>query len=107
MRYDELRAKGNICEICGKEILPDSKKHYRKGFCSSCVDLYLLERRNYFKVKAINYLGGKCSKCNRIVCLSAFDFHHYSNDKENSIGYLVSLGNWNRLQLELDWFAPS
>lgn len=102
MRYDQLKKKGEVCIICQEEILSNSAKNYRKGICSGCIDGFFLEQRNYFKVKAIEYLGGSCQKCGYNKCLSAFDFHHKSDDKELSPGYLISTFNWERIQKELD-----
>ena len=54
------------------------------------------------KIRAVEYLGGKCIKCGYDECVEALDFHHLdASSKEFSIS-----GNFNRswdsIRLELD-----
>jgi len=80
------------CELCGKK----SKKRL-------CVKHWVQVRRYRFKIAAIMYLGGKCSKCgdNNIAVL---EFHHYdnkNNKKEFVIGNHINI-SWKKIKKELD-----
>jgi hypothetical protein len=82
------------------------KPEYRAR-CDKCQKIYLHKIRtsdNYKKLRnirrkkellrrkqwAVNYLGGKCKKCNYDKCLSALTFHHKNPDeKEYEIGQMM------------------
>lgn len=52
-----------------------------------------LRREN--KLKAIEYLGGRCAHCKQIFPTCVYDFHHIDPlTKEKSIGLLLS-NNWS------------
>jgi hypothetical protein len=54
------------------------------------------------KVRAVEYLGGKCSICGYNKCMAALDFHHKNgDDKYMSIGKLL-IRSWDTIQKELD-----
>lgn len=55
------------------------------------------------KLQAIEYMGGKCSKCGYNKCPSALCFHHKNQlDKEIDIGTYSGIIPWNILKVELD-----
>lgn len=72
------------CGVCGNEI----KNNYRnRTRCGSCV---VKIRRIKQKSKAIEYLGGGCSKCGYSRSYSALEFHHIDpKEKEFSIGKVI------------------
>ena len=61
------------------------------------------ERRVKNKLKAIEYLGGKCCDCGIISKYRGiYDFHHKDpRDKEHDPGSLMHY-SWNRISKELD-----
>lgn len=91
-----IKEKNINCNICGKS-LGENKKNNTK--CNTCVTRI---RRYRIKKKAINYLGGKCSKCGYDEHLAALTFHHTDDSKEFNISKLMHSISWEELKLELD-----
>lgn len=111
------------CSKCNQEKDIDLfVKNYRKlgaytNRCKSCRTEYqreysarnLLEinkkskiRRDARKLRAIQYLGGKCNHCQQVVHPAAFDFHHVDpTTKDIEIGNLMTLSDENVFK-ELD-----
>ena len=52
------------------------------------------------KIRAINYLGGKCEKCGNKNIFHLSFHHEYPEEKENNIRYLTR-GSWEKLVVEL------
>ena len=60
------------------------------------------ESKRLRKVKAIEYLGGKCNTCNNSYHPAIFEFHHLDpSTKEKDPSKMLSL-SWERLSAELD-----
>ena len=96
------------CKKCGEEKLLTSftknkqSKCGREHQCQSCRTNEINERRRTNKLKAIDYLGGKCCVCNGVFKPAVFDFHHIdSSKKESNPGNLMGR-KWERLREELD-----
>ncbi len=54
------------------------------------------------KRKAVDYLGGKCSKCGYKKCLAVLDFHHRDpKTKAFNVSWGI-LYSWERVKAELD-----
>lgn len=86
--------------------------------CSECFSKYLSklrkEKRNYYtrykkkcaekkKLKAIEYLGGKCEKCGYKKCKRALTFHHRERKlKEGNLSLMFQNYNWEKIRKELD-----
>lgn len=80
---------------------------------SSLVKLRMGTRREYFrmavaefrrqmKIKAVDYLGGKCIKCGYFKCMAAMEFHHRDPSQKD---FRISNGRsikWERVVKELD-----
>lgn len=78
------------CSICNKEF-----KH--KGTrCNTCVSRI---RRYINKKKAVELLGGKCSKCDYNSHLSALQFHHL-HSKDFNIGRFGN-AKWSKIESEI------
>lgn len=70
-----------------------------------------LKKRNYsrvktfrqkMKIRAVEYLGGKCGKCGYNKCIWALEFHHRNtNEKEFSISEYSTL-SWNKIKNEVE-----
>lgn len=91
-----VKIKYTTCCICEKE-LTDNKKN--RSVCGAC---NIRIRRYRIKKKSVEYLGGKCSKCNYDESLAALEFHHKDpNTKEFNIS-INSNKSWNIIKNELD-----
>ncbi len=61
-----------------------------------------LKRRTLIKNKAVDYKGGKCSKCNYNRCVSALEFHHLNPlNKDFTISKFLNF-SWEKIKNELD-----
>lgn len=87
----------NICRICEKVYPAGHQQH--KSICNAC--RVTLSRQNK-KIKAVEYMGGKCIICNYDKCISALHFHHIDpNEKE--FGFSSNLTkSFDILKKELD-----
>lgn len=64
--------------------------------------VYVTERRRKLKELAIEYKGGKCTRCNYNKSKSALEFHHLDpSEKEFGIGS-GDTKSWQKLKLELE-----
>lgn len=70
-----------LCNSCGVEksindfyIQKDRKCRFHE--CKECLKKRQKNRVEAHKKKAVDLLGGKCSKCGYNECLAALDFHH-------------------------------
>jgi hypothetical protein len=65
--------------------------------------IYATIRTNKRKIKAIEYLGGKCKECGIIVHPAIFQFHHRDpNTKEASWNRKLRYYPWEKIRRELD-----
>lgn len=113
------------CYICNKSIYVRPCRQNGHNVCSySCRNKYFSgeksfvwkggkrnstriresdkERRLRYKIRAIEYLGGKCCNCGYSNCAAALDFHHMNPfDKDHNIKD-ISTGSWEKIKKELD-----
>lgn len=69
--------------------------------CRVCTVLRNKERRQDFKKRCVEYLGGKCESCGYCKCQTAFDFHHKdSTQKDFDISKMT--GHFDIVKKELD-----
>lgn len=89
------RAKHIIhsCKYCG-DAVPDL---YGK-VCKKC---YHKRYRLKLKIKAINFLGGKCNICNWSGHVAAFTFHHINPDEKDFEICGTNMKTWPALEKEL------
>jgi hypothetical protein len=95
--------KPYLCKHCG-ETEPEKffQQNKMKSCCLKCHTLYVHQKQRELKVKAIEYLGGKCKKCGYVGISAVYDFHHRDpGDKDFSWGNRRT-SNWENLKLELD-----
>ena len=70
--------------------------------CRQCAVDAVDKRRKAIKLRAIEYLGGKCLECGYSKCPAALEFHHRDpTQKDFGIGSGSALG-WGKIQTELD-----
>jgi 5-methylcytosine-specific restriction endonuclease McrA len=83
---ETLIKEEKFCPRCTKN-LPRSEFYNRRNgkgnstYCKPCSNNHTLERQRAFKVKCVEYKGGKCESCGYDKCISALEFHHV-NPKE-------------------------
>lgn len=81
------------CTICGNV---SGKKSTRCGTCHTRV------RRYIAKLKAIEYLGGKCMSCSYQGNIAAFEFHHRNEEEKEFILSGCAHRSWEDIKKELD-----
>lgn len=71
--------------------------------CKKCAAEAVTLRRRRIKLKAVEYLGGKCSVCGYNKCIDALEFHHKDpTQKDFGISQYGATHSWNKLKKELD-----
>jgi len=71
--------------------------------CFKCNMESVAKRRKKIKEKAIEYLGGKCSKCGYSKCSRALEFHHINpEEKDFGLSQKGLTRAWERTRKELD-----
>ena len=71
--------------------------------CKKCAAEAVTLRRRRIKLKAVEYLGGKCSCCGYNKCIDALEFHHKDpTQKDFGISARGFSKAWIRIQEELD-----
>ena len=95
-----------ICNICHKE--KEESEFYKKGkdrfqaYCKSCFNNYCMARWTRRKKDAINYKGGKCSKCGYDKYYQVLEFHHLDPFKKDLDWGKMRLTSWAKIKEELD-----
>src|ERR1035437_9360436 len=77
---NQEKSKQTNCKLCKNAIKNNDRNRSR---CSSCNTRI---RRYRAKMAAVKYKGGCCIRCGWSGPVAAFEFHHYNDDKEFSIG---------------------
>ena len=88
-----------ICKFCDRVFEFDRSKGHRKNCCNGC-NTKIRRVRN--KLKAIKYLGGKCSRCGFNDHPSALEFHHKTEEKNINIGMVANKSWKNIIKPELE-----
>ena len=102
--YGEYR----FCPRCKKECLT-TNFYQRRGkanssvYCKSCTTDQTLERMRNFKIKCVEYKGGKCIECGYDSYYGALEFHHLNpKEKDFEISKLRGLTFNEKVTNELD-----
>ena len=92
------RTKILECSRCTKTYIYTRQGYHNSKLCSPChITLY----RQYLKVKAVEYKGGKCQLCGYSKCIAALEFHHRDpNQKEFSLSKVIR--SFEKMKKELD-----
>lgn len=73
-----------------------------RPYCPTCENKRILSYSRQLKLKAVHYLGGKCSICGYCKSMRSLTFHHKDpSQKDFSIGKHKNL-QWETVRLELD-----
>lgn len=97
-----------IKEICKHHGLTNFRIHidgqgFRHRRCKQCRTDAVQKRRYTVKIKAIEYLGGKCNRCGYNKCPGALDFHHKDPNKKNfSISRNGVTRAWEKVKKEIE-----
>ncbi len=93
----KFKTTNTHCNVCKKEITNN------KGNRSRCQPCNTNLRRYRVKKMAVDYLGGKCKKCDWSGDISGYDFHHIDRDKDFGLtGVNLANRKWNVVKKELD-----
>lgn len=93
------------CQWCGEKLDKASYKGREKKFCSvACKNTKnVTDWRKRTKLRAVEYLGGKCQRCGYNKCVGALIFHHKdTTKKEFSISHSGRIRAWDRIKKEID-----
>lgn len=92
------------CKVHGNTIYKEySEGNNKKCFrCLECRAESTKKIYNYKKQKAVNHLGGKCSKCGYNKCLNALDFHHLDPLKKDIAPAKVLSRSWDNILKEIN-----
>jgi hypothetical protein len=78
-----------------------SKEYHKKN--KETIKLSLRERRKRNKLRAIEYLGGRCSACEGVFPEYVYDIHHTNpEEKDWAPAALMHYDNWEIVKPELD-----
>ena len=97
-----------VCPSCNtdKELKEFYSKRGKKGgssYCKPCTKDEGRERARKFKIKCVNYKGGKCEKCTYNKYLGALEFHHLDpNEKDFGLATVTSHAFNDNIKKELD-----
>lgn len=87
------------CAECSRKYVFNYDQGHTKDRCNSCNAAY---NKNAKRLRALEYLGGKCTSCGYNKCISALSFHHKNPELKS---FTIS-GNytrkWESLKEELD-----
>jgi len=108
LKSEEVLKISKYCPRCktNKSIAEFHNRRNGKGkstYCKICTSNQTLERQRALKIKAIEYLGGKCMHCGITGLPVIFDFHHRNpSQKEFTIGKSGKLKSLDNVKAELD-----
>ena len=95
---ETLEGTERKCKFCGRIFTYRRRKGHRRNCCNGC-NTKIRKTRN--KLRAINYLGGECSKCGYDKHISALEFHHVG-EKSINIGEVANKSWENAIKPELE-----
>ena len=93
-----------MCSIHGETIY--AKYSEGEGKSSySCLKCRADSHRKTFankKQKAVDYLGGECSKCGYNKCNAALEFHHLDPNEKDVEPSRLLRRSWDKVKIEID-----
>ncbi len=101
----EFQPKTWNAKLCSLECRVKYYKRTPKGLANwyKARKRYVSNWRRNTKIKAIEYMGGKCKLCGYNRYVGALEFHHLDpNKKDFSISSSGDCRSWKSIQAELD-----
>lgn len=100
----EPSERRKTCSFCG--ILKTTENSFSKNnqsYCKKCNSIKTAIRSRKFKIKCVEYKGGKCEKCGYDKCNAALEFHHKDPEKKDfGIASQKTRSLNEKVKLELD-----
>ena len=90
----------HMCKFCN-EIDPEEFYENKKTVCKTCENKDSMNRQKQLKVRAVEYLGGKCSCCGYNKYIGALEFHH-KNPSEKDFEVTSIKRKWEIVLKELE-----
>ena len=88
---------------CLKHNVEFSQRTDGKRVCLKCNAEGVTEHRKRLKIRAVEYLGGKCQRCGYNKSIAALDFHHKDQiEKDFGISDEGITRSWETIRVELD-----
>ena len=86
--------------VTGMGLMGDRRRYSdRREYLIQAVQ----KRRKKVREMALDFLGGKCSRCGYDRCAEALEIHHLdSAEKDFGISSKGYTRSWNRIRMELD-----
>lgn len=97
----DINVPARTCAWCDRVFIPSrANQQFCRTGCKS--KFFVSEYRRKTKLKAIAYLGGKCSQCGYDKCVDALHFHHRNpSNKDFSISRRGHCTAWSRVVREI------
>lgn len=96
------------CKQCNRLLVVDKTNFYIQkngkvhAWCKECNDRITYQAQIKRKQKAVDYKGGKCSRCGYNKYIGSLDFHHMDpSQKDFNISQLRTY-SWKSLKKEVD-----
>lgn len=84
-----------------KKTTSHTTQHYM-SWCKPCHSARRSNRTSENKLRAIEYMGGRCQQCGYDRCAQALEFHHIDPELKTSNFTNLKCWGWDKLQAELD-----
>lgn len=98
--------KSRRCVHCGETRKSRfvSRGHDRvcKSICKVCHARYTIERFRKYKKQAVDYKGGKCSRCGYNKCIGSLQFHHRDPIKKDPKWTRMRTWKFENIKNEID-----
>ena len=75
---------------------------YPLPYCIPCTNQQAIDRQRSLKKLAIEYKGGKCSKCGYKKCQAALEFHHINPEERDFAISRCKNTSFEKIKKELD-----
>lgn len=100
-------AKEKQCTRCGtvkelSEFYPKKGNKLVFSHCKECSNRQTVIRQRALKQRAVDYMGGKCQKCEITGDPSIFDFHHKIPEEKDFDLASKKLSSFDTIKPELD-----
>lgn len=101
IKYKLITHKIHQCRLCG-QTKEENFTSGRYTECRKCRGRHQTKRFRSYKIKAVTYKGGKCSKCGYDKCIAALDFHHRDPQEKDPKWRFMRNWTFSKVKNELD-----